>query len=235
MDEDDEKVPGGGTLVIHPRPSQEDTLRPPPRDKGWLQVALGVFIGLMVVLMLALGIVLFRAPPEHAVATGAASSTTTPEAPPIPTSAPTSTMTAKASSSAVVTNTGTLAIAALEKLRGGIEECVTKRIHVLPGTSPAVPESLAWLKKGPYSPLPRDWSSPVFSCAQFKLQHAMPFMIQWQLDKKSSGTGIAWIDEDRDGAAEQAFAFTIERKAKDDLVLGPVERVDPSRKPLRPR
>lgn len=113
-------------------------------------------------------------------------------------------------------------------MRAGIAACVKDTIHILPGTSPAVPESLAWLKHGPYESLKRDWVNPFFACTRFKIEEPMPFVIQWQLEKPGDhGQAIAWIDDDRDGKAERAFGFTARLRKHDEVDLGPIEAVEP--------
>jgi hypothetical protein len=124
--------------------------------------------------------------------------------------------------------------AALEKLREGIKSCVETTIHKLPGTSPAVPESLAWFKHGPYVSLKRDWASPFFSCTRFSIDDPMPFAIQWQADRDGThGTGIAWVDENNDGVADRAYAFTA-TFTSGSISTTDVEPTDPTRAIVRP-
>lgn len=99
--------------------------------------------------------------------------------------------------------------AALERFRDGLESCVVDNIRALPGTSPAVPPSLAYLARGPYESLPGQWKTPVYSCVKFSIEGPQPFVIQWQLDKaKKMGVAIAWTDDDHDGHADAALGFT---------------------------
>jgi len=120
--------------------------------------------------------------------------------------------------------------AALEKLKIGVEKCVKTTIHVLPGTSRAIPASLSFLKHGEYKPLINDWSAPFFSCTGFRLEGPLGFMIQWQLDHPNDkGTGMAWIDDDGDGKADRAFAFTATLTKRDVVEFSPIEGADVSR------
>ena len=145
--------------------------------------------------------------------------------------APIASSSANSPSDATAGDSDAKAKAALERLRSGIDACVKRTIHILPGTSPAVPESLSWLKHGPYQSLKRDWVNPFFSCTHFKIEEPMPFVIQWQLEKPGNhGSAIAWIDDDRDGKAERAFGFTARQKKHDEVELGPIEPMTPSLK-----
>ncbi len=120
--------------------------------------------------------------------------------------------------------------ATLERLKTGIETCVSKKIHVLPGTSPAVPDAMAWLKHGPYASLKRDWVGPFFACTGFRMEEPMPFMLQWQVEgPKRSGTAVVWLDDDHDGKADRAFGFTAHWKQRDVVSFDPVVALDPSR------
>jgi len=232
--------PGGAPEGPAPHWQQQPAEGPqqPARSRGLLPIFLGVAFGLALVLVVAVIVILTRDPaaPPAASATSppatesalpsASPSASTPEIPP----------STSASSALSLSPSDQQAVAALEKLRSSISACVKERIHGLPGTSPAVPESLAWLKSGPYAPLRRDFSSPFFSCTEFKLEAPMPFMLQWQVDKPGAeGTGVAWIDDDRDGKAERAYGFSGKLKSKDEIELGPVGPIDPSRKVQRGR
>lgn len=220
----------------------------PPPKKSALPVLLGVAIGLFSVLSVVGILVLLLGPkPEDkkvsAVSAGAgsaASATAVEEGPsasaapatPAPTmpvgdvgSAPPPT----ASAAAALPEEGpeAEAIAALEQLKAAIATCVKTKIHKLPGTSPAIPPALTYLKNGPYKPLITDWTSPFFSCAPLKIDKPMPFVIQWQFHKPTaSGMGIAWVDLDGNGVAEKAFAFKATLEKKDDLVLSAIEPID---------
>ncbi|NUP05972.1 MAG: hypothetical protein HOW73_07930 [Polyangiaceae bacterium] len=212
------------------------------KQKGLFPVLLGAGIGLSLMLLLAVLIILMRSSPSSESVQTAASSIAIEE-----TAAATASATETAAAEAVVSNAPVAssgasalptegpdaeAIAALEKLRAGIDACVKTNIHKLPGTSPAVPQSLGWLKHGPYTPLPRDWASPFFACTKFKLEKPMPFVLQWQVEKPSvEGRGIAWIDTDRDGTAERAYAFRGKLVGRDRMEFGPIEAADTSSKP----
>jgi hypothetical protein len=120
--------------------------------------------------------------------------------------------------------------AGLEKLGEGIKKCVAKTIHVLPGTSKAVPSAFGFLKKGAYDPLINDWSSPFYACTGFKVDGPMTYAIQWQLDPTNDfGTGIAWLDDDGDGKPDRAFAFKATLVKRDVIDVGPIEPTDASR------
>lgn len=134
------------------------------------------------------------------------------------------------------TDADTKARAALEKMKKGIEYCVKSTIHVLPGASPAVPSSIAWLKTGPYESLKRDWASPFFSCTRFKLEEPMPFMLQWQVDEPNvKGTGVVWLDPNGDGVIDRAYAFKATLVKRDKVEFGPVEEIDVARKVQKAR
>lgn len=92
------------------------------------------------------------------------------------------------------------------------------------------------LKTGPYKPSVRDWGSPFFACASFRLEEPMDYLIQWQFKRPDGmGAGIAWIDADHDGTAERAYAFTVTADPKLDFEAGPVEPVDATRTVMNPR
>ncbi len=126
--------------------------------------------------------------------------------------------------------------AALEKLGAGIKTCVAETIGKLPGTAPAVPPAMSWLKRGPYKPGINDFGTPVYHCSRFKLDEPMPFVIQWQSDdaKGKKGTGTAWIDDDGDGKPDRAFGFTATLPKPRVAEIGPIEAVDP-KKPIKKR
>lgn len=122
--------------------------------------------------------------------------------------------------------------AALQKFGEGLKRCVAETIHVLPGTSPAVPSSMAWLKNGSYQPGIRDFDSSVFACSRFKLTAPMSFVFQWQSESVAGkqGSAIVWLDDDRDGKADRAFAFEAKLEKRDVAEIGPIEATDPARK-----
>lgn len=150
---------------------------------------------------------------------------------------------APSATSATEAHTDPEARAALEKLRTAVQACA-RRIHQLPGTSPAVPASLARLASGSYQPNVRDWGSPFFACAAFRIEQPMDYVIQWQFKPSSRarndesdavGTGIAWVDADRDGAADRAYAFEVSADPKRDFEAGPVKAVDAARAVMKAR
>jgi hypothetical protein len=203
---------------------------PPPKRKSLLPLALGVAIGLMLVMIFAMIIILVRdpTPPETA---STATATQAQPSQPAPTAIETVAPPVTSAEPPKPAGVDGEAVAALEKLRDSIDHCVKTRIHVLPGTSPAIPASLAWLKKGPYTPMKRDFAKPFFACTEFKLEAPMRFMLQWQVDKPSvEGTGMAWIDADGDGVAEKAYAFKAKLEGRDKVSFGPIEASDATRK-----
>lgn len=118
--------------------------------------------------------------------------------------------------------------AALKRLGEGIATCARDTIGVLPGTSPAVPFALALIQKGPYASIPRDWSTPVWSCAKFRLESPQPFQIQWQMVKPSvEGMGIAWLDDNADGKPDRALGFRATLKQRGEPEIGPIEQLSP--------
>lgn len=119
---------------------------------------------------------------------------------------------------------------ALAKLSAGVVECAEKKIHTLPGASPAVPDTFGWSKAGPYPATERDWVARFFDCTGFRIVGPMPFVIQWQVDKPGvQGTGIAWVDGDADGKPDRAYAFVGTMEGKDKMTVGAIESVDPTR------
>lgn len=115
---------------------------------------------------------------------------------------------------------------ALQRLRIGLDTCIRDGIHALPGSSPAVPPSLGALKDGAYTPAPADWKTSVWSCAQFQVTEPMQFQVQWQLVTPNiEGMALAWIDEDRDGVADRALAFSIRLGPKGAPILGETNQV----------
>lgn len=117
---------------------------------------------------------------------------------------------------------------ALEKLRSGIDTCVREHIHVLPGTSPAVPQSIALLQNGPFQSAPRNWWTPVWSCASFQWEAPQAFQIQWQMLKLNhEGQGVAYLDDDRDGRPDRAIGFKATVLVAGQVELGPIEVFDP--------
>ncbi|APR86326.1 Hypothetical protein A7982_11675 [Minicystis rosea] len=119
---------------------------------------------------------------------------------------------------------------ALERLRGGLGDCIRHGVRALPGSSPAVPATLGALKTGPYSAPPADWKTPVWACAHFQIDEPMSFQLQWQLVKPGlEGMAIAWLDTDGDGSADRALGFRVAVGAKGAIEVGAVETVDASR------
>jgi hypothetical protein len=118
--------------------------------------------------------------------------------------------------------------AALGRLRDGIGTCTRDVIGGLPGTTPPIPLAFATLKSGPYKSVPRDYRSPVFSCAKYRESEPQRFQIQWQLvTRPSEGRGVAWLDDDNDGKPDRAFAFSAKLLAKNKVELGEVVPIDP--------
>lgn len=121
--------------------------------------------------------------------------------------------------------------AALEKLVPGLVECAEKKIHALPGGSPAVPDTFGWLKTGAYPATEQNWNNHFFVCTSFRVLGPMPFVFQWQVDKPGvQGTALVWIDADADGKPDRAYAFTATMEGKDKLTVGPIGPADASRK-----
>jgi hypothetical protein len=122
----------------------------------------------------------------------------------------------------------TEARAALIRLRSGILSCARESIGVLPGTSPPVPSSLRLAKGDGYVSAPRDWVSPVWSCAGFSMPDPQRFQIQWQMVKTNvEGLGVAWIDDDEDGVPDRALGFRATLKDRGQPEAGDIEPLDP--------
>jgi hypothetical protein len=121
-------------------------------------------------------------------------------------------------------------IDALSLLREGMGACVHEGLGTLPGSSPAVPRSLAQTRAPGYLTLPPDWKTSVWSCARFRWSTPMRFQIQWQIVKvNAEGLGVAWLDRDGDGIADRAFAFrAVMGAAKGELTLGEITAIDPA-------
>jgi len=171
---------------------------------------------------------------EPSPTVAATPSSTIAAAPPsTPTAAPTSTPTEPSAASSPPpaqpsTPIEAEARAALTRLGEGIATCARDTIGVLPGTSPAVPFTLALVQKGPYPSIPRDWSTPVFACAKFRLEAPQQFQIQWQMVKPSvEGMGIAWLDDNADGKADRALGFRATLKQRGEPEIGPIELLSP--------
>lgn len=193
----------------------------PPRKRsrlgGWVSTLLGVAAGLAVG-----GLWLLRGavhPAPSPVAPSAA--VIAPAATVLPAPVP-----APATATAVidaVTPAESQARAALERLRGGLGDCIRRGIRGLPGSSPAVPSAITSLRGGAYRSAPAEWKTAVWSCAHFQMDDAMRFQLQWQLLKPGTlGQAIAWIDGDGDGTADRALAFHVTLDARGEPVLGDV-------------
>ncbi|MEZ4306640.1 MAG: hypothetical protein R3F14_01125 [Polyangiaceae bacterium] len=123
---------------------------------------------------------------------------------------------------------------ALARLREGIGTCARDVIGLLPGTSPAVPAQFAALARGAYQSSPRDFRSPVFSCAKYKETAPQRFQIQWQLTKRpTEGRGVAWVDDNTDGKPDRAFSFRATLLRKNEVELGEITLLDPMPDPLK--
>ncbi len=201
-------------------------------------IAIGAAAGLVVTVVVVGVIVLVREPapvpvPASASVTVVQVATAAPQVASLPLPMA-SLAVASGAPPAAATDADAKAQAALEKLKGGIEQCVKTTIHVLPGASPPVPSSISWLKSGPYESLKRDWASPFFSCTRFKLEEPMPFMIQWQVDiPNEKGTAVVWLDPNGDGVVDRAYGFKATLVKRNSVEFGPVEPIDAARKVQR--
>ncbi len=229
-----------------PRPGSYPTGESPAagsQRSGAASLLLGALVGLTTVTVVVGGYYAYRAfkapsATDATRASAAPSSSSPPKAPasssgssPTP-SAPPAAPSALPAPSAPATGAEAEAKAALEKFGAGLARCVAETIHVLPGTSPAVPSSLAWLKNGSYQPGIRDFDSSVYACSRFKMTTPMPFLFQWQSDDVAGkkGSAVVWIDDDRDGKADRAFAFEAKLAKRNVAEIGPIVAIDPSRK-----
>src|SRR5690242_9200302 len=142
-----------------------DSTIEPQQKPGLGPLLLGAGVGLLTVTIVVGGYYGYRAVTAPSGAPSASAGAVVSGAPPSPagsavpvpataqTSAATATATVKATASAAPAlppaNAGSAdaeARAALEKLGAGIKSCVATTIGKLPGTAPAVPSSLTWLK-----------------------------------------------------------------------------------------
>lgn len=118
--------------------------------------------------------------------------------------------------------------AALMRLRSGVLACARENIGVLPGTSPPVPSNIHMASSGGYSSAPRDWGTPVWSCAGFAITTPQRFQIQWQaVTPNNEGIGVAWLDDDQDGAPDRALGFRATLKDRGQPEAGDIEAFDP--------
>lgn len=125
---------------------------------------------------------------------------------------------------------------ALARFRDGIGACVRDVIGVLPGTSPAVPNSMKLMKNGVYASLPSDFRTPVYTCAKYGETAPQPFMIQWQRGAiPTEGMGVAWLDDNRDGEPDRAFGFTAKLAKKKEVSFGEIVPLTPVPKVLPAR
>lgn len=188
------------------------------------QVVVGSMIGVLLAMGLGALLLFFVfSNRQPAAATGQPVASAPPEPAPEVSSAP-----AASASAPAATGPDAVAIAALETLRRSVETCM-KELKALPGTSPAVPRSLAFLAKGPYRSSVKDWSSPTYSCTNFKMEDPMPFAIQWQyISSEKAGRGVAWLDDNGDGAADRAYAFTAKVVGAQAVEFGKVGPIDPT-------
>lgn len=125
--------------------------------------------------------------------------------------------------------------AALMRLRAGVIACARENIGVLPGTSPPVPTNLHMAKGLGYSSAPRDWGTPVWSCAAFAITTPQRFQIQWQaLATNVEGIGVAWLDDDQDGSPDRALGFRATLKDRGQPEAGDIEALDPTHPIARP-
>lgn len=125
---------------------------------------------------------------------------------------------------------------ALTRLRDGIGTCVRDVIGVLPGTSPAVPLTMRLMKNGVYASLSSDFRSPVFACASYRETEPQSFQIQWQRGATpGEGTGVAWVDDNGDGAADRAFGFRATLVKKKEVTFGEITPLEPVPKVLTMR
>jgi hypothetical protein len=223
-----------------------DSAIEPQQKPGLGPLLLGAGVGLLTVTVVVGGYYGYRAltAPSAAPSSSAAAASAAPppaggSAAPAPATAQTGAAgTAKPTASAAPAlppaNAGSVdaeARAALEKLSAGIKSCVATTIGKLPGTAPAVPSSLTWLKSGSYKPSLNDFESPVYHCAKFKIEQPMRFVIQWQSEdlKGTKGSAIAWIDDNGDGTADRAFGFSATLPKRKVAEIGPIEAVDAKR------
>jgi hypothetical protein len=202
--------------AAHVEPPVPEVPAPRVRPRRVLAV-IGV---LAVITSAALWSLLHRAEPEQApMATIEPQAAPNPGPPPGETSRPA----AARASSPPPSLAETEAREALERLRAGLGECIRKGIHSLPGTSPAVPSSLAATKGRAFAPALAEWKTAVWSCARFRVAGPMSFQVQWQLVKAGAeGLAVAWIDVDGDGAADRALGFHITLGPKGEPVVGDV-------------
>jgi hypothetical protein len=172
---------------------------------------------------------LAAAPPSTPTATPTATPTSTPTEPTAaPSAAPTAAPSLPLDQPSSSTPAEAEARAALTRLGEGIATCARDTIGVLPGTSPAVPFTLALVQRGPYPSIPRDWSTPVWTCAKFRLEAPQRFQIQWQIVKPSlEGMGIAWLDDNADGKPDRALGFRATLKQRGEPEIGPIELLSP--------
>lgn len=218
--------PGPGRINLPTDPGKERS--------GWSpQLVTIVVIAAIVIAGGTFALVLLLSKPSASAPTSATTAAATSATPPIATTAVASAVVpapTPSASEASLPEADAQAKAALEKLIPGLVECAEKKIHALPGASPAVPETFGWLKTGPYPATEQNWNNHFFVCTSFRVLGPMPFVFQWQVDKPGvQGTALVWIDADADGKPDRAYAFTATMERKDKLTVGAIGPADASR------
>jgi hypothetical protein len=118
-------------------------------------------------------------------------------------------------------------------LAKGIVRCATENDPVLgkprglPGTSLAVPATLAEVKGVKYQSASGEWGDPAFVCAGFRVLGPQYFQYRWEKRAENGGAAVAIADLDGDGATDGSFEVPVTCSASGACSLGTVVKNDP--------
>jgi hypothetical protein len=103
----------------------------------------------------------------------------------------------------------------------------TGKARGLPGTSLAVPATLAEVKGVKYQSAPGEWGDPAFTCAGFKMFGPQYFQYRWEQRSESSGAALAIADLDGDGSADGSLEQPVNCSAGGACALGSMQENEP--------
>jgi hypothetical protein len=118
-------------------------------------------------------------------------------------------------------------------LAKGVAKCAaeidpaTGKARGLPGTSLAVPATLAQVQGQKYQSAPGEWTDPPFVCAGFRMFGPQYFQYRWERRSENGGVAIAIGDLDGDGAADGSFEQPVSCSASGACSLGTLAKNDP--------
>lgn len=202
---------------------------PPPNRQRLLAALLGVALGLAVLFVYG---AFSGSDPESPTNPAASATATASVAEPVKVPVP---VIPTASAAPPPSPAEGEAHAALTKLREGIGGCVQKSTTALPEMAPALPSSLKLTRADGFTAKKEDLKASIWSCAKWSPGGAMHYQIQWQsLRPYAEGTAVAWIDNNGDGTADEAFAFQASLKGKGKIEIGEIGPTDAGRKVMIP-